>query len=65
MLDVAHALILEDADGEARANADAIIEKAGHEVHASINETYKRETWGRRPEDFEAQQAVVGDLARQ
>lgn len=59
---MADALILENADPQTLARADDLYEKAGHEGRANLDAAYKRATWGRRPEDIAAQQAVIGEL---
>ena len=59
---MAHALIDDMADPESRVKLDEIFEQAGHEARANVNPAYKRATWGRRPEDVAAQQAVIGDM---
>lgn len=38
-------------------------ERMGHEVRASVDSEYKRETWGRRPEDLEALKVVTAELS--
>lgn len=63
MVDVLHAVLAEGMDLGARVELDERIEPAGHEARAAVNPAYKRATWGRRPEDAEALQATMGDLA--
>ncbi len=63
MLDLVHALMVENADPPTRYAIEASFEPNGHEVRAEIDQAYKRATWGRRPEDVEAQRAVIGDVA--
>lgn len=59
---MAHVLIIEGSDPGTRAEIEAKFELAGHEWRAEHNPAYKRATWGRRPEDIEAQRAVIGDM---
>lgn len=60
---MAHVLIVEGTDPVTRAEIETRFEPAGHELRCDMDPAYKRATWGRRPEDVQAQRAVVGDLA--
>lgn len=65
MVDVLHAVLAEGLDLAARVELDERLEPAGHEVRAAMNPAYKRATWGRRPEDIEAQRSVIGEVQGQ
>ncbi len=58
-----HAMIVEGSDPATRYAIEASFEPNGHELRAQMDPAYKRATWGRRPEDVEAQRAVIGDVS--
>lgn len=59
---MAHAVMLENADPATRQEMDAQLEPMGHKIRANLDANYKRATWGLRPEDVEAVQALTGNL---
>lgn len=61
---MAHALVTEGFDVIAREGLDESFEQLGHEMRAAIDDQYKRETWGLRPEDIAEVQALTGEAKR-
>lgn len=61
---MAHALVVEGMDIFTRQEMEDVMERLGHEMRAELDEQYKRETWGLRPEDVAEIQALTGDAKR-